>query len=144
MRFRAARHNKPLYEQGPERLRYENILADSVRRAGQNPHEYASAMPGWDNTARKGRLGKVYEGASPERFEEWLRGIRSAYERHGRTGDQLVFINAWNEWAEGAYLEPDELHAYANLEAVRRVMRPDANPRREAALRSSAPDEVAR
>jgi hypothetical protein len=79
---------------------------------------YETVFPSWDNTARRGADGWVLHGSTPEAYEAWLRG---AIERARRrpASQRIVFINAWNEWAEGAYLEPDERHGRAYLEATR-------------------------
>jgi hypothetical protein len=56
-------------------------------------------------------------GSTPELYEEWLAAV------HGRTpADGLVLINAWNEWAEGAHLEPDLRHGDAYLKATARAL----------------------
>ena len=57
-------------------------------------------------------------GSSPDRYERWLRAV---YERAPERGG-LVFINAWNEWAEGAHLEPDQMWGDAALRATARVV----------------------
>ena len=78
-------------------------------------------MPAWDNTARRANAATIYHGAKPEIYEQWLTAIlnkaRSAPEGSGR----FVFINAWNEWAEGAHLEPDQRNGFQFLEATRRA-----------------------
>lgn len=80
---------------------------------------YRGVAPGWDNTARRGSKATVYVGHSPAEYSRWLSHARRLEdERHDSTG--LVFINAWNEWAEGAYLEPDVTWGYKFLEATRR------------------------
>jgi lipopolysaccharide biosynthesis protein len=89
---------------------------------------YASPMyqlfrgvnPSWDNTARKKNRSTIFINSSPAGYQEWL--VNAIVETRARSsGDdrQLIFINAWNEWAEGAHLEPDERHGYAFLEATR-------------------------
>lgn len=83
---------------------------------------YPGVMPGWDNVARRPLGGKVFHGATPALFREWL---QQAFQRARRTlpeGRRLVFINAWNEWAEGAYLEPDQRNGHANLYALSSVV----------------------
>jgi hypothetical protein len=63
----------------------------------------------------------VFDGASPEVFERGLEQL--ATRLAGRPPDQqLIFVNAWNEWAEGAHLEPDRRWGRAYLEAVRRAL----------------------
>jgi hypothetical protein len=70
------------------------------------------AFTGWDNTPRNIR-GHIFKGSTPERFAEHLKELSAL-----NTPTDLLFINAWNEWAEGAYLEPDERYGYGYLEGV--------------------------
>jgi hypothetical protein len=81
---------------------------------------YPCRYVSWDNTPRRGRDGIIMVNGSPQNFEEALRdAVRRVRTRE--PGDRLVFIDAWNEWAEGNHLEPDEKHGRAYLEAVARV-----------------------
>lgn len=82
---------------------------------------YRTAMAGWDNTPRRGRQATVFHRASPEAYEEWLRALVTA-SRLGHPDHRLVFVNAWNEWAEGAHLEPDKGFGVGYLEATRRAL----------------------
>jgi hypothetical protein len=78
-------------------------------------------MPSWDNTPRAKRELVVFDGAAPERYEHWLSSVL-----HGArqpAGERpLVFLNAWNEWAEGAHLEPCQRWGTGYLEATRRAL----------------------
>lgn len=79
--------------------------------------------PRFDNSARRSEGAAIFLDATPEFYENWLDQIvRKTCERY-RGDKQIVFINAWNEWAEGNHLEPDERQGRAYLEATRRVMR---------------------
>lgn len=83
--------------------------------------EDEKSVPGafvqWDNTPRYGENGRVFTGSSPERFERYLRRqLRRAEEVYG---SEFLFLNAWNEWAEGNYLEADTDYGYGWLEAVK-------------------------
>jgi O-antigen biosynthesis protein len=79
--------------------------------------------PSWDNEARRPGRGAVMLGSSPERYCEWLRNaINDTLNRFKQPSERLVFINAWNEWAEGAYLEPDNRYGYAYLQATRTAL----------------------
>lgn len=79
-----------------------------------------SAYVDWDNTPRRQNRGVVHVGASPEKFKKYFRQLvlntRKYYHQ------DKIFFFAWNEWAEGGYLEPDEKFGYAYLEAVRDVL----------------------
>ncbi|MGB0906174.1 MAG: glycoside hydrolase family 99-like domain-containing protein [Maricaulaceae bacterium] len=81
-----------------------------------------SVFPAWDNTARRGLAATVFAGSQPKLFEHWLSAMTNAPKTF-ESGDKYVFINAWNEWAEGAHLEPDTVYGAAYLEALSRVVR---------------------
>jgi lipopolysaccharide biosynthesis protein len=77
---------------------------------------FRSVTPSWDNTARKNKKGTVFINSSPELFGQWLVNAFIDTKNLAKTTDeQIVFINAWNEWAEGAHLEPDLQNGYAWL-----------------------------
>ena len=81
---------------------------------------FRGVNPGWDNTARRSRAGLIYLGSSPSGYRDWLRNaIADTVQRFSDPSERIVFVNAWNEWAEGAHLEPDERYQYAYLQATR-------------------------
>ena len=82
-------------------------------------NEFPGLIPDWDNTPRRGYKGLVYTGTCPELFEKTLRSLKEKVEGHPV---DFVYVNAWNEWGEGAYLEPDEYRSCAYLQAVKRVV----------------------
>lgn len=82
---------------------------------------FPGAFVDWDNTARYGNRATIFKGANPAQFEFWLRKLVEQVSQY-RKAEQLIFMNAWNEWAEGAYLEPDEKYKLAYLEAVKNVL----------------------
>jgi lipopolysaccharide biosynthesis protein len=73
---------------------------------------------GWDNTARRIHAGRAFHGATPSNFRRWLRGIVEHELKTEGPPERLIFINAWNEWAEGTYLEPDQDFGRGWLEAA--------------------------
>ena len=95
------------------------------RMCGKQVPEYPwfrCVTPSWDKTARRPRHADVFIGSSPQKYEKWLRFvIRQTQAKHGGS-DGIVFINAWNEWAEGCHLEPDLKYGTAYLEATARAM----------------------
>jgi len=89
---------------------------------------WRSVCPSWDNTARRQERATVFVNSNPDGFYQWIRyAIYDTLFRHSRPDERLVFINAWNEWAEGAHLEPDQRYGYAWLEACRRALNSVSN-----------------
>ncbi|UBB27454.1 glycoside hydrolase family 99-like domain-containing protein [Pseudoxanthomonas japonensis] len=79
--------------------------------------------PAWDNESRRPGRGRTFLHSSHRLYANWL-GQAIDLARAQTPASPLVFINAWNEWAEGATLEPDTLWGFANLEATRRTLKP--------------------
>ena len=79
---------------------------------------YLGAFVDWDNTPRKGKKGLVIQGACPKKFQKYLSLQK---ERAQKYGSEFIFINAWNEWGEGTYLEPDTKNRDAYLKAIQLV-----------------------
>jgi|GEM_PF-193329 len=84
---------------------------------------FRSVTPAWDNTARRKTRGTVFANSTPALFGEWLgNAIEDTRKRFSNRDERLVFINAWNEWAEGAHLEPDQRYGFAYLDATRSAL----------------------
>lgn len=80
---------------------------------------YHSISPMWDNTPRKNNMGSlIFDGANPSLYKTWLKDIIQDNRERKDLDDNLIFVNAWNEWGEGAYLEPDRRYGYAYLQAT--------------------------
>jgi GT2 family glycosyltransferase len=84
---------------------------------------YPGVMPSWDNTARQRRGSTIWVNSSPEAYYEWLAEASRLVRLQRPQSDRLLFINAWNEWAEGCHLEPDERYGYAWLNATSLALR---------------------
>ncbi|WP_345293577.1 glycoside hydrolase family 99-like domain-containing protein [Luteimonas vadosa] len=84
---------------------------------------FPGVNPGWDNQPRRPGAGRALLHASPRRYQDWLEA--TIRERSARLpqSHRLVFVNAWNEWAEGAILEPDARWDHAWLDATRAALR---------------------
>src|SRR5262249_35757866 len=83
---------------------------------------FPTVLPGWDEETGRPGKGDCAAGATPALYADWLkrscdRAIRS------QPGERLVFVNAWNAWLDGAYLEPDRQFGYAYLHATLNVLR---------------------
>ena len=84
---------------------------------------FRTVFPSWDNTARKAYSNAyIFDGATPYIYGKWLDYAIKATKRDMDKDEQIVFINAWNEWGEGAYLEPDKKYGYAYLDMTRQVL----------------------
>lgn len=82
---------------------------------------YPGAFVDWDNAARYKGRATIFRPVTPQSFQTHLTALLDTMPaRH--LPENFIFLNAWNEWAEGAYLEPDERHGYQYLEAVRAAL----------------------
>lgn len=81
--------------------------------------KFRGLFPGWDNEARIPGRGTTYIDSSPLRFHQWLATLISLSQKQFKPSEQFIFINAWNEWAEGAHLEPDRKFGFSFLESCR-------------------------
>jgi GT2 family glycosyltransferase len=84
---------------------------------------YPGVMPSWDNTARQGGASSIWVNSSPEAYSEWLAEAANLARAQLPAAERFVFINAWNEWAEGCHLEPDERFGFAWLNATTLALR---------------------
>ena len=103
-----------------------------VERARQHPvpqfDMIRGVFPSWDNEARRPGAGYTFAHASPQHYREWLDLAVDYARKRPVAGERLVFLNAWNEWAEGAYLEPDRRYGYAYLNQTRAALLQPAEP----------------
>jgi lipopolysaccharide biosynthesis protein len=83
---------------------------------------FRCATPMWDNSARRKAEARIVIDSTPALYENWLRTITAKTRTQFNGDERLVFINAWNEWAEGNHLEPDLKWGRAYLEATRRAL----------------------
>lgn len=89
------------------------------RFIGRNTNHYLGFFVGWDNTPRRGFQTKlIFENNTPEQFEKYF---SIQYERSIGASNEFIFINAWNEWGEGTFLEPDNKYLYGYLSAIKRI-----------------------
>lgn len=101
---------------------YEDIVRKQKYFKYNYPKLYRAVMPMWDNTARRDNKGMIFHGATPALYKQWLKDVINEEKQRDDLDDCMVFINAWNEWGEGAYLEPDKLYGYAYLEATKEAV----------------------
>lgn len=101
----------------PNIYSYDEVWRRILQRSPEKINLAPGAFPSWDNTPRKKNKADIFWGATPEKFyyyfSKQIEHARSVYR------SEFIFLNAWNEWAEGAHLEPDERFGYGYLEAIR-------------------------
>ena len=98
---------------------YRDIAVRYAVRDFPGYTRFKGVMPGWDNTARRQNNSFCFEHATPGAFQAWLEETFEQTRQQHYGDERLVFINAWNEWAEGAYLEPDRRFGHSYLEALK-------------------------
>lgn len=77
----------------------------------------------WDNTARRNNHGAlIFHESTPELYKKWLKDLIIDNFRRKDIDDNLAFLNSWNEWGEGSYIEPDKYWGYAYLQATREAI----------------------
>jgi len=117
---------KPKSWRRPTRIPYRDFVEHALEDMPQEERFLPSVLPGWDNTPRSSHRGVVFEGETPELFRALLqKAVRhvSTY----RPEHRIVFLKAWNEWAEGNYVEPDALSGHAYLDVIRSVIFPSCS-----------------
>jgi lipopolysaccharide biosynthesis protein len=102
---------------------YREFAAQYAGRPSDCPYElFKTVSPAWDNEPRKPANGTSFAFSTPAEYQKWL--TRACEQALAKEPDRrVVFINAWNEWAEGAYLEPDRRFGYAYLQATMDALR---------------------
>lgn len=103
----------------------ENVININVltKKMGTDSHcnglpVFPGVCPSWDNTPRKGFRGMYLKNATPQHFYNTI----SRIQKNNKNADSFIFINAWNEWSEGAFLEPDSILKFGYLEAIKKAV----------------------
>ncbi|WP_158814050.1 glycoside hydrolase family 99-like domain-containing protein [Methylocapsa sp. S129] len=99
---------------------YDDLVKRSLEEARPSFPLIKTIVPSWDNDARRQGAGLVVHGSTPAKYEAWLSALVERAQRNSFFGEPIVCVNAWNEWCEGAYLEPDLHFGAAYLNATGR------------------------
>lgn len=129
--------NYPLDSEGPAPTMVTSNISDKLqsftgkifdwsdfveRSKGISKSKYTlfrAVNPSWDNTARRKNDGTIFYNSNPLGYQQWLfNSISHTVSSNDDEENNIVFVNAWNEWAEGAHLEPDQRYGYSYLEAT--------------------------
>jgi O-antigen biosynthesis protein len=101
-----------------------SYLIESAKKISRTDFTlFRGVCPSWDNEARKPGKGMTYQNSTPALYQEWLAEACRFAAKESDPDKRLVFINAWNEWSEGAYLEPDRRYGYAYLQATANALK---------------------
>ena len=103
-----------------KKYNYDVIWSRIIANAENDvePNLYHGAFVSYDDTPRRGNRGRVVCNSSPTKFGLYLKRLKQISERQGR---EFIFLTAWNEWGEGAYLEPDKNEEYNYLESIKNL-----------------------
>ena len=101
---------------------YGDLVKRATTAAPTEFKLFPCVCPSWDNEARRPRKGTTFAFSTPEKYGAWLTHACQRSLREFQPAEQIVFVNAWNEWAEGAYLEPDRHFGFAYLDETARVL----------------------
>ncbi len=86
-------------------LDYDDLVQKGIKATWPDTQFYPCVCPSWDNSARRKTDATIFENATPEKYGAWLIAILKRFKPYSKD-ENFVFINAWNEWAEGNHLEP--------------------------------------
>jgi glycosyltransferase involved in cell wall biosynthesis len=101
---------------------YEDIAQTSLALPAPDYPLIKTIVPGWDNDPRREGKGLALHNATPAAYQDWLEKLIDYTGEHPFYGEQVICVNAWNEWAEGAFLEPDVHAGAAFLNATARAV----------------------
>ena len=96
-------------------IEYRQVVERAIAKAPAGYPRVPCVMPGWDNSPRRRRGAVIIRNSTPALYRYWLQACAKRAERG------LVFINAWNEWAEGCHLEPSLQQGDSYLDSTRQV-----------------------
>jgi len=107
---------------------YEEMLDFLLRKEKPDFVDYPCVLPNWDNTPRAGLNGLVFHGSTPELFRRHLHMALDKISDHSPE-HRIIFLKAWNEWAEGNHMEPDLKFGRGYLEALKQEVFDDNETR---------------
>ncbi|HPS20365.1 MAG TPA: glycoside hydrolase family 99-like domain-containing protein [Candidatus Omnitrophota bacterium] len=101
---------------------YNSFAMEAMKAPCPSYKEFLCVMPKWDNSPRRSKGGRIYINNDPRVYGEWLKKSIDETMVRFREEERLVFINAWNEWGEGNYLEPCARYGRTYLEETARAL----------------------
>ncbi len=103
------------------KFEYDNVWKEIIKNAKKTDrYTFLSGFVGFDDSPRRGNKGRIIVNGSVEKFQKYMKELVEISEKQNK---EYLFITAWNEWGEGAYLEPDSVNEYQYLEALKAVQK---------------------
>ena len=116
-------YEKFFFDPKHEVFDYQEVVELMISKEYPDYRMFYCPVPGWDNTARWPEAGAlIVKDSSPQYFEKWMSHAVVETKRRFKGDERVIFVNAWNEWAEGCHLEPDLRWGYEYLAALRRAL----------------------
>lgn len=105
----------------PTVLDYDRAWAKIMKQAKSNAQKSVilSGLVRYDDSPRRGKVANIFVGDTPDKFQKWFKEF---YELNCKYDKEFLLLTAWNEWGEGAYLEPDNEVGFEYLEAIKKVI----------------------
>lgn len=103
-------------------LDYAEVAGIGMNKKAQPYTFFRGVMLSWDNTARRGTKSRIFYGSNPNEYKKWIASAVDFSINFYEEEERIIFINAWNEWAEGTHLEPDEKYGCKYLEVTKEVL----------------------
>ena len=100
---------------------YSAVVEKMLAKSDVKYQRFPCVTPSWDNTARRQKNATILRNSTPKIYEYWLKKVVEKIVSN-ESKEKIVFINAWNEWAEGNHLEPCQKWGHGYLEATRKVL----------------------
>lgn len=106
---------------------YKFLVDQQLARPDVPHRRFSGITPAWDNSSRRKKAAFITADSTPTDYEYWLKELIRR-EQAKEEPQPFIFINAWNEWAEGNHLEPDQKFGRQYLEATRRALDDSDSP----------------
>lgn len=103
---------------------YSKYVEYACKQPLPNYKQYPCLFPSWDNSPRRKKSFFAFKGSTPRDFGRWLKNVITKFKPYSKE-ENLIFINAWNEWAEGNHLEPDQKWGSSYLDACKQALNTD-------------------
>lgn len=106
-----------------QKIDYAEYVDYDLQNLDIDYKRFPCVTPSWDNASRRKFNATVFVNSSPDQFGKWVAGKKNNLQNFDSPEENLLFINAWNEWAEGNHLEPDQKYGRQYLEAFYKAIK---------------------